>query len=143
MATPFDNFIVSFLAALSGFMIAFLIDGILVHEVGKGRVRSEFSGRIVGKAFGTVLILGEVMLGAFIAVITDPILQAVYHANISRIAALYAMNISWIIVLARLRIGGDWSKKGKAIATLLVIAGIVALFYGIGTGDATQSTTSG
>ena|GEM_PF-4511158 len=128
--TPLDQFVVSFLAALSGFVLAFFIDGILVHDLGKGRVRSELSNRFIGKALGSIFIILEVMAGAALAVFTDPLLQQLYTTHVDRIGALYVGNILAIAVLARVRIGGEYSFVGKIIIGLLTLVVTIAFFYG-------------
>ncbi|MGH9991032.1 MAG: hypothetical protein ACREBU_09130 [Nitrososphaera sp.] len=133
--TPLDQFIVSFLAALSGFVLAFFIDGILVQDFGKGRVRSQLSHKFIGKATGTAFIILEVMAGAAVAVGTDPLIEQLYTSHMDKVGALYVGNIFTIAVLARARIGGEYSWIGKTICILLGILAGLAFLYG------TSSTT--
>lgn len=123
---------VQLLAALTGFFPAFALDGVIVHKVKDGSVRTIFTDGTVKKGVGVVFILIEILFGAGVAVWSNGIFEQIFEANPAGLALSYLGVIMWLAMVARVRIGGNYSGLGYLLMAALFIGGAVALGYGTG-----------
>lgn len=123
---------VTFLAVLTGFVPAFFLDGFIVHKVKDGTVRTEFSNGFVGKPVGVIFTLIEMLIGAFVAVVSDAYFQAVYTVSGSLLWIVAIAVVIWLIIIARMRIGGNYATRTKIVLFLAFIVSIFCFGYGTG-----------